>query len=246
MFLQIIRLMYCVLLIKTKGVNMNSAKWFICAIFVCIFILYSNLTVQAEEKKFMIPPFENFSPCKARTEYEVTYNDTGDPTTLIKKTFEIDQYSEAARSLLENRMVNMKAKMIERRRIDQMICESKLTRETGYINEESALKMGKIIGADTLLMGTILNIQNKNETVKSYNLNEKISKTICSIRIRIINIESGDVFFSETAMGEAVSSSSNYGENIDSDSAYTALAESIKNLFAMDSFKKNIQKYINK
>ncbi|MCI5179893.1 MAG: hypothetical protein D3911_11350 [Candidatus Electrothrix sp. AW3_4] len=225
---------------------MNSMKYRRIVFFICIFGLYANQAVRAEEKKFLIPPFENFSLCKARTEYEVTFNDSRYPTHTIKKSFQIDQYSEAGRSLLEDRMKDMNAKIIERRRIDQILSESKLTHRNGYVNKEGAVEMGVLAGADTLIMGTILNIHNKVEVARSYNLNEQIKKTICSIRIRIIDIKSGNVLFSKRAKGEAISTSSNYGEKIDSDSAYTALERSIDNLFDIESFTQRIQKYVQR
>ncbi|MCW5212051.1 hypothetical protein VU04_03985 [Desulfobulbus sp. TB] len=225
---------------------MDSMKYCIIAFFICIFGLYANQAVRAEEKKFLIPPFENFSLCKARTEYEVTFNDSRDLDVLIKKTFQIDLYSESGRSLLEDRMKDINAKIIERRRIDQMLSESKLTHQNGYVNEESAIEMGVLAGADTLIMGTILNIQNKVEVARSYSLNEQIKKTICSIRIRIIDIKSGNILFSKRARGEAISTASNYGGKIDSDSAYTALERSIDNLFDIESFTQRIQKYVQR
>ena len=157
---------------------MNWMRCFVVTAVVCIFSVYSSQTAWAERKNFMIPPFQNFSPCKVRTEYEVTFNDIEHPTSIITKSFQIDQYSEAGRSLLENKLVNMGAKIIERGRIDQMLCESKFTRQNGYVNEESALEMGMLAGADTLLMGTILNIQDEEETITAYGLNEQIMKTI--------------------------------------------------------------------
>ncbi len=220
---------------------MNSMKYVVAATFICIFGLYASQAAGSEGKKFLIPPFENFSLYKARTQYEVTFNDSTNPSILIRKTFDIDQYSEAGRSLLEDRMINMNAEIIERRRIDQMLSESKLTRQNGYVNQESALKMGVAVGADTLIMGTILNIQNKEETITAYGLNQHIKKTICSIRIRIVDIESGDIFFSKTAKGEAVSTFSNYGGNVDRDSAYTALEKSIDKLVAMTTFEDRIR-----
>ncbi|MCI5137971.1 MAG: hypothetical protein D3922_06065 [Candidatus Electrothrix sp. AR1] len=225
---------------------MNWMRLFVAAAVVCIFSVCSSQTVLAERKKFLIPPFENLSPCKVRTEYEVTYNDSKKPDIIIKKSIKIDQYSEAARSLLEDRMEDMNAKIIERSRVDQMLSESEFTHRNGYVNEESALEMGVLAGADTLMMGTILNIQDEDEIVTAYDTKEQIKKTICSIRVRIIDIQSGNVLFSKRAKGEAISTASDHGGKTNSDSAYTALESSIDNLFDITSFEKNIQKYINK
>lgn len=207
---------------------------------ICCLLSLLTTFAEAKERRFLIPPFENFSQYKSKTDYEITFNDANDPSKLVKRHFKIDQYSEAARSILENKILKMNIKIIERLRVDQMLNESKLTNQNGFVNKESAIEMGKIVGADTLIMGTILNIQSREEEIKVYGIKQKSISTICTIRIRIINIESGNVFFSDENKGKSVDFSSEYGNIKDSDPAYVALENAIDLLVNSDHFQTTV------
>lgn len=177
----------------------------------------------------LIPPFENFSDHKKEIEYETIVRDDNDITKIKKISYPVEQLSEIARSIMEDRVLKLGANLIERTRVDQLINEQKLTQNNKFINEQSALSMGKLIGANTLLMGSILGFNVNQERIKAYGINQSIKTVICSIRVRIIDIKSGKLLFSSIVKGENKLPSSNFVSRSIENQLRPALSDALDN-----------------
>lgn len=133
---------------------MNSLAIFLGILGFLVFSSGANCDVL--KRTVLIPPFENLSSTKSMVSYEVSTNPHYDNP---KRYFTIDRYSEAPRGLVEDVLVNIGVEVVERQRVDQLLLEAEAL--TGFVNTENAIKLGKMLGANTIIMGTILNIQSK-------------------------------------------------------------------------------------
>ncbi len=65
------------------------------------------------------------------------------------------QYKEAITNEMINELVNLRRfKVIERSAIDQIVAEQKM-QASGFVDDRTAVKLGKIAGADALVIGTV-------------------------------------------------------------------------------------------
>jgi curli biogenesis system outer membrane secretion channel CsgG len=182
---------------------------------------------------FLIPPFENLSNTKSMTTYEVaTSSDPNNP----KRHFTIDRYSEIPRAILEDKLISLGAEVVERQRLDQLLLESEFVRLSGLVQTEKAIKLGKMLGANIVCMGTIVNIQSKESTFSGYGVRTRNTKVTCSLRIRFLDIESGKNVFSKIVKGNVSYSSSQFGGLKDSDVAYSVIEATLEELFTDDDF----------
>jgi curli biogenesis system outer membrane secretion channel CsgG len=190
-------------------------------------ILTGNARGQESGAIVLVTPFENLSKVKSMTRYEVqSGKNPGNP----RRGFTIDRYSEIPRSILEDMLVNMDVRIVERQRIDQLLLESEFIRLSGLIEPETALRTGKMLGANLLVMGTIVNIQTKTAIFTGYGLKQETSSVECLIRIRLVDIETGSNRFSKLVKGNVVFEKSKYGEIKDDDAAYSAIEAALGQL----------------
>lgn len=185
----------------------------------------------------LIPPFENLSGARSMVTYEVgTSSNPNNP----KKRYTVDRYSEIPRSILEDLMISKGVRVIERQRLDQLLQESDFIRLSGLVDTTNAIKIGKMLGANTIVMGTINNIQCKKSTFSGYGIRRKTTTVHCSIRVRIIDIESGNIVFSKFVKGQTAYESSNFSSTSDSDVAYSVIEETLTKLENDEDFKSAI------
>jgi curli biogenesis system outer membrane secretion channel CsgG len=121
--------------------------------------------------------------------------------------------------------------VVERQRLDQLFLESEFVRLSGLVKTENAIKMGKMLGANSILMGTITNIKTLKSSFSGYGVKTETTKIICQLRVRLIDIESGKNVFSKMVKGEAAYSSSQFGKAEDSDVAHTVIEAALEELF---------------
>jgi hypothetical protein len=190
---------------------------------ICSMLFTPRVNCDTQKMVVLIPPFENHSSTKSSISYEVA---TNRHPYNHKRHFTIDRYSEAPRGLVEDVLVNIGAEVVERQRVDQLLLETEAA--NGFVNTENAIKLGKMLGANTIIMGTILSIQSRKNTFSGYGIKTTGTTVVCSTRIRVIDIESGVVVFSKIYSGQATFQNSEYSSNNDSDSAYTVIEDSIK------------------
>ncbi len=205
---------------------MNKIFYFGAKLLLILLAFTCNVSAST---KIIIPPFENFSNYQTRTEYETIIRDNDDITKITRVSFPIDQYSEISRSILENKVQRLGGSVIERTRVDQIINEQKLTQNNKYVNEQTALSMGKLVGASTLLMGSILSFRINEEIITAYGLNQRIKTIVCAIRIRMVDIKSGKLLFSDIVEGENKIFSSGAVRRITNNEMEPALSKALHN-----------------
>jgi len=138
----------------------------------------------------LVPPFENLSKVHQNIFYEVA---TGSNPDQPKRCYAVDRLTEAPRSVLENMLGNIKdLTVLERQRIDSFLVETEFGL-SGLVDPEKAIKLGKMLGANLIVMGTITDIHNETVTFEGYGIRTKNTKVICQILLRLLDIETGKI-----------------------------------------------------
>ena len=134
---------------------------------------------------------------------------------------------DAARERLEDLLVNKEFKVVERQRVDQVLKEAEFSGKSTLTDSEKAVKLGKAVGANVIVMGTILDV-----TTDTQNYNDgkiRTSKTVvkASFRIRVVDMSSGTITFSKEFEGHDSYDSSTYGAKTTSDAASKVIKKAI-------------------
>lgn len=181
----------------------------------------------------LVPPFENNSKVKQKVAYDV-----GVGNNLIGRTFMVDRLSEAPRSMLENTISNIKGvTVVERKALDKMLVETEYGAMSGLVDEEKAVKLGKQLGAHLMVMGTITDIREETRQFKGYKIATEQTVVICTIIIRLIDIEQGAQAFSKKYQETKTYTKSNFGKSDSSDRAYAAVEVTLDAVAKDDEFK---------
>jgi curli biogenesis system outer membrane secretion channel CsgG len=98
---------------------------------------------------------------------------------------------------LTSNILNSGLQVLERSQIDEIIKELEFEKSE-FVLSSSAKKIGKLYGLDYLLLGYVLDFSRDVKTI-SYPKQPKIYKKVALIRInaKLINIETGEIEFSE-------------------------------------------------
>jgi Curli production assembly/transport component CsgG/PEGA domain len=188
-----------------------------------------------KRKVILVPPFENISQVKSMVVYEVaTVSNPNNP----KRQFHVDRYSEAPRAVLEDILQSIDGvTAVERTRVDAILLESEFGRLSGLVDSEKAAKIGKMLGANTIIMGSILDVTSTKKSFSGYGIRTDTVVVRCSIRVRIMEIESGNLTLSKIVRGSISYSSSNFGGVEASDVAYSVIESTLESLRDDSQFK---------
>jgi len=142
-------------------------------IFACLLLCFSSITLAARPTIAVLGFSMNSKQITLGNNFLVVSN--------------IDRTSKLLSSDLITYLVKSnKFSVVERDRMDDLLKEQEFS-ESGYISEESAVKMGKIIGADYFVMGRIEQIKallnKKNIPYSSRVLSQYEGKMIVNVRI---------------------------------------------------------------
>ena len=188
-----------------------------------------------KRKVVLVPPFENLSKVKSMVVYEVATSSNPDNP---KRQFHVDRYSEAPRAVLEDILQGIDGvTAVERTRVDAILLESEFGRLSGLVDSEKAAKMGKMLGASTIIMGSILDVASTKKSFSGYGIRTDTVVVRSSIRVRIMDIESGNLTLSKIVRGSVSYSSSNFGGVEDSDVAYSVIESTLESLRDDSEFK---------
>jgi len=191
------------------------------------------------ETKVLVPPFENLSKAKAMIDYEV--GTSSDPDQPKKRFIHVDRYTEAPRSVLEDLLVGIEGvKVIERQRVDAVLQESQFSHLSGLVDTEKAVRMGKMLGANVIVMGTVEDVRSEDKRFSGYGVRTENTKVTASVRLRVIDIESGDVTYSNRYKGNATFMKSQFGGTSSSDVAYQVIEAALEPLKGDDQFRQAV------
>jgi hypothetical protein len=186
------------------------------AILVAILALLPADRIRAAADKgkppaVLVPPFENQSHCHEMIGYEVG---TGTDPDRPKRRFNVDRYTEAPRSMLEDILVQVPGiRVVERQRVDALLLESGFGTKSGLVDENSAMRLGKMLGASRIVMGTILDFHEERKVFRGYGIETVNIEVTCSMRVRLLD-ETGTVKFSKVVKGSKKFSGDTFGGTV--------------------------------
>jgi len=192
-------------------------------------------SLNENSKVVLVLPFENLSNVRSMVTYEVA---TGSDPNNPKRQFRVDRYSEAPRAVLEDILQGMEGvSVVERTRLDAILLESEFGRLSGLVDPEKAVKLGKMLGANLVVMGSILDVSSSRRTFSGYGIRTDTVIVRCSVRVRVVDIESGGQTLSKIVRTSVSYPSSDFGGVSDSDVAYSVIDSALESLRDDADFK---------
>jgi len=186
----------------------------------------------------LVPPFENQTKYHESISYEVG---TGNNPNQPKRTYRVDRYTEAPRSLLEDMLGRIKGvTVVERQRVDAILQETEFGQLSGLVDSEKAIRLGKILGANVIVMAAIVDLRDEQREFHGYAIKTKNTETLCSIRIRLLNMSKGTIAFSKIVKGSKSLAKSSYGGTASSDRHFAAIEDTLRQLENDSQFKRAV------
>lgn len=207
-----------------------------------LLLLLSHIPALPADRLVMVAPFDNLTGRQRLSDYSPEIGGSpGNP----RKQFRIDRYTHAPREILEHAIQNVPGlKPVERTQIDKVLIEVSGAIHDGLINPEKAQTVALQLGADAIVMGSLLDFQ---ETVVDSNAYSKIRTTTYSatIRVRLIDLSvdksskkvQAAVTSSFLATGKCVVPETPYLKLSNSDWYYSALKDAFDRLVSDPAFK---------
>jgi curli biogenesis system outer membrane secretion channel CsgG len=196
------------------------------------------------KKIVLIPPFENVTGIRS----EITIDAPTDSSQNTKiKTRVVDRYTEAPRAILEDILLQFpKVIVVERQQLDKMLLESEYGRKSGLVDSKFAIEIGKQLGANSIVTGTIINIREKNNSFKGYGITTNTKTITSTIRVRVIDISSGRIVYSKLIENSIPYNNSNFGGIRNSDTAFEVMNSSLNKLRKDNQFTRFFDQKLRK
>jgi curli biogenesis system outer membrane secretion channel CsgG len=186
----------------------------------------------------LVPPFENQTKQREQIQAELLSNNPDKP----RRAYMVDRYTEAPRSLLENVLTNIDGiSIVERQRVDTLLAEGEFGDKSGLVDAEKAIKLGKLVGANAIVIGTLTDIRDDTKSFKGYGVETENMVVTCQMRVRLLDIESGKLLFSKVVKGSKTYTKSTFGQSKSSDRNFAAIEAAIDNLGEDIAFRAAVQ-----
>lgn len=113
------------------------------------------------------------------------------------------ELSKAATDLMINALVNTnRFRVFERNKLEAILQEQDFQVSSGRVDPSTAVKIGKMIGVDSIVTGSITSIVfSKSGGITFGPVNLKKSVATVTIIVRAINVTTGEIIFSEVKKG---------------------------------------------
>jgi len=172
----------------------------------------------------LVPAFENISG----KVYEVKRDDKM-----------VDRYSETSRTILEDILAGIpNIKVAERQQWKKILIEYEFSRKSGLVDPKYAIEVGNLLGANIIIMGTIADINEENLSFKGYGIQTQTKVISATLRIRVIDIASGQILLSKEIEGRKNLDKTDFGEIKNNDAAIKAIQNALNKL-------RNDQEFLN-
>jgi len=113
------------------------------------------------------------------------------------------ELSKAATDLMINALVNTnRFRVFERNKLEAILQEQDFQVSSGRVDPSTAVKIGKMIGVDSIVTGSVTSIMfSKSGGITLGPVNLKKSVATVTIMVRAINVTTGEIIFSEVKKG---------------------------------------------
>ena len=129
------------------------------------------------------------------------------------KTYDVtDRQASAITDIFARMLFRSKGiRLLEREKIDSVLAELNLGM-SGLIDEQTAVKVGKLVGCDYILLGSVTNLARGSSGVVvpafvvPVAIGTRKETAKATLDIRIVRVETGEIVFTDTADGTAAKS----------------------------------------
>jgi curli biogenesis system outer membrane secretion channel CsgG len=118
------------------------------------------------------------------------------------------KYAQKAADLMINELSRMGINVVERKRLDAVVQEQAFN-ASGNVDTQTAVNIGKMLGANVILLGTINRLGVGQNTLRVGDSTITRYNTQADINVRAVNVQTGAIIFSdsEVASSQAKSAS---------------------------------------
>jgi hypothetical protein len=166
-------------------------------------------------KLLIVPPCERV--LRSRSSY--TRGVSGEQTGL-----------EVCQSLLEDAIIGMGGRVVERQRLDSVLEEISFQQHSGLVDEKSIAQAGRILGAGYVVIGSLLNEEAEKSSFSGYGIKTNTIKYVVTLRVRVLEVQSSLVKFSQSFTGSTSETASKYGGTETSEGMKRALQDAVSKL----------------
>ncbi|MBI4347756.1 MAG: hypothetical protein HY553_12945 [Elusimicrobia bacterium] len=130
--------------------------------------------------------------------------------------------------------------VVERQKLDQVLAEQRKGL-TGAIDDESAAKMGSVLGLNAVVVGTISNFGRETRGKEFILGNSKKQEATVTVDVRVVDAETGRVLHADSGQGSArvktgeimgFGSQAGFGERLEGDALRAAISRLALNIEA--------------
>jgi curli biogenesis system outer membrane secretion channel CsgG len=111
-------------------------------------------------------------------------------------------YVQKAADWLTNELSQKKIQVVERKRLDALIQEQAF-QHSGNVDPRNAAEIGKMLGADIVVNGTINKLGVSKNTVRVGDSTITRYNSVAEVSIRAINVKTGAILFSDSGESSA-------------------------------------------
>lgn len=122
--------------------------------------------------------------------------------------------------------------VVEREKLRTVINELGFSK-SGFVDQSSAPRIGRLLGAKYLLTGKITNVGMAEERFQDFGMDMNVLNVTLTASIRIINTQTGSIVFSTRAKGEKKLKAGSFGGGYQMSSS-DSLAEELADQLAID------------
>ena len=187
--------------------------------------IYHNNNDQAERNKTIIP--ENASKTYAAPQH-IERQPSVLVTPIENNTLGTD--GAGLRDALEDIVVHLGGRPVERHQLDNILQEIQFGQSSGLVDPNQAAKIGRMVGAKYVLVGSIGKVDREQKKFSGYNINTSTTVVTASIRVRLIDTEAATVVYSKLLTGSRSSLSSKYGSSEGANMTIGALEDALNAL----------------
>jgi curli biogenesis system outer membrane secretion channel CsgG len=107
------------------------------------------------------------------------------------------KYTQKAADLMINELSRMGINVVERKKLDALIQEQAF-QTSGSVDTQTAVNIGKMLGANVILLGTINRIGVGQNTLRVGDSTITRYNTQADINVRAVNVQTGAIIFSDS------------------------------------------------
>lgn len=158
-----------------------------------------------------------------------------------------DGLAEACRLAIEQLLIKRSAgglRVVERNRLSRALEELEL-HQSPLADQDTAVQLGKYIGARYLVTGAVQPIEVKEVEVTAYDLNVKNVIAKAEVLVKVLDVETSQLLFSETFKGSNTIRSTKYRKEEAKDRdqlVLPAVKDALKQAQASDDLRKFLDK----